>query len=46
MAMLHKGLVKGLEELEVGRQAETIQTTANYYKRVKIGQNTEKCSED
>ena len=28
LAMIPKGLVRGLEELEIGGQAETVQTTA------------------
>ena len=28
LGMIHKGLVRGLEEMEIEEQAETIQTTA------------------
>ena len=39
-----KGLLKGLEDLEVGERVEIIQTT-NYY-NIKNGQNTEKSPGD
>ena len=37
-----KGLLKGLEDLDIGRRVDTIQTTA----LLRTGQNTEKSSGD
>ena len=34
LKMVHKGLIKGLEELEIRGQVETIQTTVRIMRRV------------